>query len=388
MGEQIKALALIDSLTLGGAEALLVDLAQAAPGAGIALDVGYLREVDGSPIAKRLREVGIEPLHVGAEPGLHPRSFRKVGRLIEQLEPDVVHTHLDTADMLGAVAAMFHRVPSIATVHLIPRPVRAQVGHSRIRDIVRRRAATTVRNRCTCRVLCVSEAARVAYLEVAHDRPSHVTTVHNGVQRSVTPEEGREVREQLGIDREEIVVSMISVLRHGKGHACATAAFRGLLERWPQLRLMVVGDGPLRAEVEALLRPLGNRAIFTGYRTDVMALLAATDVLIHPTEADAFPTVLLEAAAAGVPVIASSVGGIGEIVENGKTGLLLDDPYDASKLARLLDSLIGQADLRSALGAAAHGRYRSEFSAEVWAGKLAQIYGEVLAGRRGRAPSK
>src|SRR5581483_12011893 len=97
-----------------------------------------------------------------------------------------------------------------------------------------------------------------------------------------------------------------------------------LRERYPRVRLVVAGDGPTRAQVRSLARPLGEGAVLTGHRTDVMALLDATDVLIHPSFADAFPTSLIEAGAASVPVVATRVGGIPEIVESGRTGTLLE----------------------------------------------------------------
>jgi glycosyltransferase involved in cell wall biosynthesis len=386
--EQIRVLVLIDSLTLGGAEALLVDLAQAAPSAGIVLDVGYLREVDGSPIADRLRAVGIEPIHVGAEPGLHPRSLQKVRRLVGEVNPSIIHTHLDTADMLGAAAGAIERVPSIATIHLIPAPMRAQLGRSRIRDILRRRLAFAVRTHITHRVICVSEAARSAYLEVSGDKAEHVVTVHNGVHRSVGGPMGKFVRGQMGIRDDEVVITMVSVLREGKGHAHAAAAFREVLAGRPQLRLVVVGDGPMRPEVEKILRPLAERAIFAGYREDVMAILAASDVLIHPTEGDAFPTALLESAAAAVPVIASRVGGIPEIVIDGKTGLLVDDPHDIRSLALALESLVAHPARRLAMGIAARERFDREFASDVWARNLARTYEEIISETRARSRRK
>ncbi len=373
---------LIDSLSWGGAETLLADLAAGAPSAGIELSVGYLLERDGSPAAAALRERGIEPCHVPAGRLIDARALGRVRSHLRTLAPDVVHTHLQMADVQGTLAARSLGIPAVSTLHLVAGQPTGTASDAGARGRARARLAAAVRRRAGARVLAVSDAARRAYLATGWDVPAHVVTVHNGIARSVQPAAGAAVRAELGIAPDALVVSTLTVLRPGKGHELAVGAVRELLGRFPSLRLLVCGDGAARDEIHALAEPLGDAAILAGHRSDAMAVLAASDVLLHPTRMDAFPTALLEAAAARVPVVATAVGGIPEIVEDGVTGLLLDAPASAGAVAEALARLLDDADLRARIGAAAHARFEQQFTAQRWAARLRGVYDELLAERR------
>jgi glycosyltransferase involved in cell wall biosynthesis len=117
-------------------------------------------------------------------------------------------------------------------------------------------------------------------------------------------------------------------------------------------------------------------------------ILQASDVLVHPTRIDAFPTALLEAAAAALPVIATDVGGVPEIVSDGETGLLLTPPPDAQDLAAALTSVLADPDLRRRLGVNARQDFERRFTAERWADQLRGVYDDVRAGRPSRRGSR
>lgn len=378
---------LIDSLTWGGAEMLLSDLAVGARSGGVELSVGYLIDVDGSPAARSLRELGVVPELVPVHQLLEAGAIARLRRHLARVDPDIVHTHLGLADVVGTLAARSLSLPAVSTVHLVASQPTGVAHRDGARGRTRARVAALARRHAGARVIAVSDAARAAYLATGWDRPRHVVTVRNGIARSADAADGVRLRAELGIAPGEIVLSTVTVLRPGKGHELAVEAVRELLPRFPQLRLLILGDGPSREDVARLARPLGDAAILTGHRSDVMAVLAATDVLLHPTRMDAFPTALLEAAAAGVPVIASAVGGIPEIVVDRQTGLLLDAPATAGALTERLGLLLGDADLRAALGARARERFEREFTAERWVARLRGVYDEVLAERRQRARS-
>ncbi|MEA2448521.1 MAG: hypothetical protein QOG63_453, partial [Thermoleophilaceae bacterium] len=140
----------------------------------------------------------------------------------------------------------------------------------------------------------------------------------------------------------------------------------------------LVGDGPARPEVEALAARLGERALLAGHRDDVMAVLDATDVLLHPSSIDAFPTALLEAMAAGVPVVSTRVGGIPEIVDEGETGTLIDAPPDPAALAAALEPYLADGELRRRVGDHARERFGERFTAARWAERLRLVYSSVI----------
>jgi glycosyltransferase involved in cell wall biosynthesis len=381
----LRVRVVIDSLTWGGAEALLADLAAGAPSAGIELSVDYLADRDGSPAARALRELGIEPQLVPATGMLDLRAALALKRHLAQSRPELVHTHLHYADVLGLSAARMLRLPAVSTVHLI---AGAPTGHdvsAGLRGAAKARLPALARRHVAARVLAVSDAAREAYLGARLDVAAHVSTVHNGIARSADRAAGERVRAELGIERDALVLSTVTVLRRGKGHEVLFEAAAELLARFPKMRLLVLGDGPERERIEALARPFGGVAIMPGHRSDVMAVLAASDVLVHPTTVDAFPTAMLEAAAAAVPVVATRVGGIPEIVQDGRTGLLVDPPPRARQLVSALATLLENAELRAAIGERAQERFRNHFTAELWARRLRLVYDEVLADGHARS---
>jgi glycosyltransferase involved in cell wall biosynthesis len=175
---------------------------------------------------------------------------------------------------------------------------------------------------------------------------------------------------------------MVAVIREGKGHEVALESVRRLRPSFPGLRLVIVGDGPARGGVEALAGELGDAVVMAGHRDDVMDVLDAVDVLVHPSRVDAFPTALLEAMAAGVPVVATSVGGIPEIVEDGRTGTLIGAPAQPERLGEALAELLGDEALRRSRGEAGRERFEREFSAERWAERLRAVYEDAIAARR------
>jgi glycosyltransferase involved in cell wall biosynthesis len=361
---------LIDSLTWGGAELLLADLAEGAGCHSLELSVSYLfAESDAAP---RLHAAGLTTQWVGTRRLADPRALNLVRRHVTDARPDVLHTHLQYSDLLGGVVARMLGLPAVATLHVMdPRGT--------ARERMRARLAAVSRRRCHRRVIAVSEHIRAAHLAAGADRPEHVVTVHNGISARAAPGAGAGVRAELGLEPHEPLVAVIAVLRPGKGHDVAIAAVEKLRTEIPSARLLIAGDGPARDEVERLAAGLGGAAVLAGHREDVMAVLDAADVLVHPSHTDVFPTVLLQALAAGVPIVASRVGGIPEIVDDGRTGLLVPPPLAASGFADRLARLLRDPDLRRTFANRGRKRFEDEFTAQRWAGRLRAVYEEAGA---------
>jgi glycosyltransferase involved in cell wall biosynthesis len=375
MNRRLRVQAMISTLTWGGAELLLSDFAVGARDAGIDLGVTYLQEVDGSPAAARLRALGIEPALVPITGLLDPRDHLRVRRHVARTRPDVLHTHLGNADFFGGIAARTLRIPSVSTIHVMEWESSAQANaKARIMDLARRYCADTV--------ITVSESARTALVRAGLGRSRRLVTVHNGVDARSQPGSGRRVREELGIRADDLVVTMLSVLREGKGHETAMRSIRELRLRHPRLRLLIAGDGPARDRIHAAAAALGDGVVLAGHRDDVMAVLDATDILLHPSRVDAFPTALLQALAASVPIVATDAGGIPEIVEHGTSGLLVPAPPSEVALVQALSAMLDDDSVRRRCAAAGRRRFEAEFTVERWASRTRQIYEEALS-RRG-----
>ena len=366
MTNALRVHVLVDSLTMGGAELLLADLARGGPARGLELSVGYLH-TDEPVAAPRLRAAGLDPEPVGAGRLLDPRTLPVVRRHLARVRPDIVHTHLQYSDLVGGVAARTLGLPAVCTVHVIEE-------HATQRDRARARLVALGRRRCHARVIAVSDYVRRQYLAAGADRPEHVLTVHNGISAQPLPGAGARVRAELGLAPDDVVVAMVTVLRPGKGHDLAVAAVEHVRRSAPAVRLLIVGDGPAHADVASLAGRLGDGSLMAGHRDDVMAVLDAADVLLHPSRFDAFPTVLLEGLAAGVPIVAAAVGGVPEIVEDGRSGLLVRPPLTGDAFAAPLARLIGDRALRRAFSDHGRERFAAQFTAERWAGRLRAVY--------------
>jgi glycosyltransferase involved in cell wall biosynthesis len=368
----IRVHALIDTLGVGGAEMVLAEFAEVAPLGGIALSVGYLKEVPQSHSATRLRQAGIEPRPALIGRHLGPGAFRAVRHQLAEVRPDLVHTHLGYADLLGGPAARSLGLPVVSTLHAHAWPADA-------RERVKLAAMALARRRAAARVVAVSDSARAAYLASGADRPEHVVVVRNGIAGTAQPGAGRALRAELGLAGDDLVVVMVSALRTEKAHDVALAAVGELLAAIPALRLLVVGDGPLRDEVQRAAAALGPRVLAPGYRGDVMAVLDAADVLLHPSRHDALPTTIIEAMAASTPVLATRVGGIPELVADGVSAVLVAAPPRPAQIAAALAGLLGDPQRRRRLAAAARARFEAEFTADRWALRMGELYRSVLA---------
>lgn len=369
----IHALHVVAGLHAGGAEMLVSEFARVAPEVGVRISVCGLDGSSEGPAAERLRALGVDPHGLGLRGLFDPRDLRRLRRHTAAIGPDLVHTHLTYPDIAGGLIARSLALPAVSTIH-------SDHFGSGIRERAKDRLAATVRRHCAQRVIAVSARARATYLDTGWDTAQRVVTVRNGVSAKPRPGAGASIRHELGIDPGATVALMLSVLRPEKQHPIGIEAVRLALQRHPGLRLLIAGDGPERPAIEAAAAELGGAARLLGHREDPMDLLDASDLLLHSSSTEAFPTAMVEAMAASVPIVAIAVGGIPEIVRDGESGLLVDPPGTAVGLADAIGSLIADESLRRRLGAAGRRDYESELTGGAWARRLRTVYDEVLAG--------
>jgi glycosyltransferase involved in cell wall biosynthesis len=353
--EPLRLLWLIDSLTLGGAEALVLPFARAVKGRAD-LTVCCLKSIGGNPIEARLRDEGVPVVNLGARSLRDLRAFRSLQTLLRDRRIEVLHAHLTYASIWGAIAARRAGIRSVATLHV--RPVT-----SGWRDRVREWILMRVLRWSGTRIVAVSEAVRRAF-EKKYGRVS-MNVIHNAVEPVEFERHARPASAREGRTKPRVVT--VSVLRAGKGIDILLRAMNRV-----RAELLIVGDGPMRAAWSVLAGP---DVVWAGYRTDVPQLLATSDLFVLPSLDDAFPTVLLEAMAAGLPVVATNVGGIPEIIDSGEVGVLVP-PADADALAEAIDSLLNDVVRRERMGRAGRRRVEQEFSTQRWTDRLLTLYGE------------
>ena len=215
---------------------------------------------------------------------------------------------------------------------------------------------------------------------------SRLTVIPNGVEveRYGASIDRGVVRSSIGVPADAPMAIVVAKLMTQKGHVVLLDALHGVHEQFPQLRTVLVGEGELRGELEAQVQRerLGGQVVFLGDRADIPALLAASDVFVLPSLWEGLPMALLEAMASGLPVIASAVSGTRQVVEPGRSGVLVP-PGDPDALSQAITRVLGDPAFAARLGAAARVRVEDCYSARAQAQRHVQLYRTRLSAREG-----
>jgi glycosyltransferase involved in cell wall biosynthesis len=290
---------------------------------------------------------------------------------------DLLHTQLEFSIILGGVAARVLRIPCVSTLHTFNVPAPGT------RDAWRAKLTWWSLRRMTTMVITVSEAGRLHHLNYGQLPPDKVITMYNGVDLAAFgPRDepaGLSLRHELGIQPEAPVIVTVAVLRKPKGHRHLIDALAGILPSMPDTKLVIVGDGDegpaLRRQVADL--QLDGHVVFTGARSDIADLLAMSNLFVLPTLDDVLPTVVAEAMAAGLPVVASDVGGLPEMVVDGVTGLLVP-PADEEALADACLELLTDRRKAHEMGLAGRDAAKERFDVQHQSELLADLYVSML----------
>lgn len=375
----VRVLYLIDSLGPGGAEHLLAAYLPFLRRAGVVPTVVAIQEQQGNPVARRIAAQGIPVTELGIRRLRQRGAFARVRGAVAAADPEVVHTQLEFAAVLGIPAARRLGLPTVATLHTLdaPPPRSRLALHFRLMAWALRRAR---------RVIAVSEITRRHYLERARLRPERVVTIYNGIDPTAFqagPGVGEEARAELAIPPDAPVLATVAVQREPKGIQHMLAALPAVAAAFPTVRYLLVGDGPHRPALEQQARELGlaDRVVFAGAREDVPRLLAAADIFVLPSLTEALPTVVAEAMAAGLPIVATTVGGIPEMVRHGEAALLVP-PSDPEALAAAVLRLLANPRQASAMGRSGRRLVAERFDIRTQARALADDYRALAAGRR------
>jgi glycosyltransferase involved in cell wall biosynthesis len=352
----MRVLHVITSLARGGAEHHVLQLAAGQAAAGMAVAVAGLKEP--STLAHAFAAASVSPhaLHLARYGDLRP--VRRLQHLLAAFRPDIVHAHLPPAELYARAALLGRRERLVITRHNDERfaPV---IGERLLSRWVAARAS---------RVIAISGA--VARFTAARD-PAARTVV---VPYALDPEPFADAMPaSLGPGP---LVGSLARLVPQKGLDVLLDAFATVP---PPARLVIAGDGPLLPVLTArAARPdLAGRVAFLGKRADTPALLAALDVFVLASRWEGFGLVLLEAMAAGRPIVASRVSAIPEVVADGETALLVP-PGDAAALAAAITALLADPPLRAALGAAGRARVARHFAPAAMQQATASIYEAAL----------
>ncbi len=360
---------LIKGLGRGGAEALIPQMA-AASQATLDTRVAYFLPRKDA-FVPTLQKAGVPVRCLGGASA--PAILLNVGRArrwIREHDLDVLHCHLPIAGVVGRLAA---------------RGTRARVAYTEHNLQERYRRGTFLLNRATWRmqdlVLAVSdEVAKSIAAHLATSTP--VVTIRNGIDvtRLRPPVNKGRAKERVGLPPQSPVVGTVAVFRTQKRLDRWLDAATRIAGAFPDARFLVVGDGPLRSDVEGWIRAhhLESRAVLPGLQEDVVPYLHAMDVFQIASDFEGLPLVLLEAMAAGVPVVATAVGGIPEVITDRVTGLLVS-PGDTAALASGALDLIRDPVEATRMALAARRRVVEDYSIDRMVMELLVHYRKLVA---------
>ena len=373
---KIKLLWIIDSLGRGGAENLMPTILGNIDKNRFDQRVCVLQDRDGNPVAGELQAIGI-PVDFVPVPRL--RNLSSLPRLLFYLrkeKPDIVHTQLEFSATLGCLATRLLGIPNVSTFHVIHDPGTVKLTRWRYKFMW-----ASYRYFANL-ILAVSDSVRNNIIEAGKIPPSKVFTLHNGIElerfSEISPDIANVSKKDFGIPENSIVLITVAVLRPPKGIQYILEAIPQILEEIPNAYYLIVGDGEHRNTLEEKAETLkiSGHIRFAGYRSDIPELLALSDIFILPTLNDAFPTVLIEAMAAGKPVIASKIGGVPEIVQETINGILLP-PGNPDAIRDACIRLIQDKELSERFAKASVKIANEKFGIMGQVKKLEQLYTDL-----------
>lgn len=334
-----------------------------------------------TPLLERAKEAGIPTRVLTLRSEIDPAGTWRLGRLLRELKPDILHLHDAHAALPGQIAG-----------RILPPEQLAVIAH--------RRTAFRIRGKWKYggrvnKVIAISSAAREQVLKAGLPE-AHVEVVHSGIEFSEPLDrkspEAATLRSQLGLTADAILlahaaamtsekrqIDLVSALKSCKNNVLGTSAQAppDTLKAGgqPDVHLAIAGSGNLLNELEAQVKKegLAGWVHFLGFRRDLRALWAAADVAIYASEVEGLCTALIEAQGAGLPAIVTRAGGMVEVVEEGATGLTVPIG-DVDSIAAAIQELSANAKLRNRMGKAASSRARKLFSADAMVDGTLAVY--------------
>jgi glycosyltransferase involved in cell wall biosynthesis len=377
--EKIRVLQVLPSFELGGAETIAVHLCEALDKTRFQVGAVSLSSPSKSDLENQLEEIGIPLWHLNKGRGFDPLLLLSFDRLLRTFDPRVIHTHLHVLKYT-LLPSVLRRIP--ARVHTLHTLADMQVE-----------ASERMSHRLAVRlgVVLVPVAAQVAasIARVYGFRGGPVIPNGIPVARYAKPAISPGAwRGENGFRHDDVLFVCVARLGPPKNQRLLIDAFLEGAASDRRAHLLLVGDGPSRRDLEAQVDELRlrDRVHFLGWRTDIPEILAASDVFVLSSDFEGNPLAVLEALAAGKPVVATAVGGVPELVDDGETGTLVSTG-DVPAFARAMGTLLADSELRERMGRFAGLRALRDFDIQAMARAYEELY-EACLRKGGREPKK
>ena len=367
----LNVLQLIPTLDRSGAEKQMVMLAKGLPRDRFQVEVATLTRL--GAFEAELSANGIPVVTIGKRVKLDPLALIRLTQFLNVRKFDVVQTWIYAANTYGRVAARLARVPVVVVAEMA-----VDLWKGKSERFIDRRLATW------CDRLVGNSHAVVDFYRELGVPAERLAMIYSGSDNTEPPAiDSRGVRAEFGFEAEAPLILFAGRLAEQKRVGDLLNAVDLLQHVEPNLRTLIVGEGPLRDRLEetASTYDLNNRVRFLGHRNDVPRLMAAADVVVLPSAYEGLPNVVLEAMRYRKPVVATAAPGTTEVVVDNETGLLVP-VGDVMLLARAIRDLIRDPTRARRLGEAGRARVEAHFRAEMMIARFAELY-EDLARARG-----
>ncbi|MBF0619136.1 MAG: glycosyltransferase [Candidatus Omnitrophica bacterium] len=363
---------LIPSLGFGGGvENLLYHFCRVSDRSRFRFSVFYWDDPD--DFADKIKATGVDVQRLSISNVVSLDGALKVAAAVRQAKAHVINSYFIDADLLGFMASRLTGVPLVMSNHSYPFP------ENRWQALRYRLMSGGMQ-----KIICVSRAVKQHMMDTTGIREGKFEVIHNGVDRELflnkrTPEQMTAIRTTFGFSAAHRVIGNVARLVPAKGYDYFLKAAGIVAQNFPEARFLIVGGGS-DIDLKVLAGKLGiaDRVVFAGPRKDVADILSIMDVFLFPTYDEAFGICLLEAMAAGVPVVASRRTAIPEIITDGKEGFLVP-PRDEAKIADAVMRILGDAALSKRFALAGVERSR-DFTLDAMVKKTEAVY--ERAGRR------
>jgi glycosyltransferase involved in cell wall biosynthesis len=372
---KIRLFYLITGTSVGGAEKAVLDLSTSLDKTRYEITVGSLK--DKGLIGEQLEKGDIEVVSFGLQEGSGLAGFLsslfiilKVARVLKRKKADIIHTFLFRANLIGRISAQFAGKPIvISSLRTMEEEKKYQLFLERITSFM------------VDKYIAVSERVKEHAIRNSKIPPDKIITIYNGVRPwgDRTAVDPGAMRRALGIAPSDRVVMVIGRLRKEKGHSFLIDGINEVRKRIPEVKLIIAGDGEeeekLKAQVKRL--SLSDTVVFAGLRRDIPELLTIAELVVLPSLWEGMPNCLLEAMNTGKPVVATTVGGIPEVVQNGETGILVP-PRDSHALTEAIMRIFSQREEAHAMGMKGRKRVEQLFPLKKTLEATEVVYQEML----------
>jgi sugar transferase (PEP-CTERM/EpsH1 system associated) len=368
--QQINLLHLIQGLEIGGLEIMVINLLERIDRSQYRPSICCYDSL--GSLSQGLPEKGIGVHLLKRKPGIDYFYPFKLARYLKKSKIKILHLHNPTALFYGTLAGKIARTPCIIYTE-----------HGRdFSSSIKVRIANRLLCKMVDKIVVVAECGKKYLVEHEGVNEKKIVKIYNGIdsKKFGIRQEVTLIRRELGITDDQSVIGIVARLDPIKNHACLIKAMKTVAARLPRTVLLIIGDGPLRSELESMREDLGlqNHIKFLGARSDIGELLSVLDVFVLSSFSEGLSLTLIEACAAAKPIVATDVGGNAEIVKHECNGLLV--PSDQPEaLAKAILEILANKEKARVMGEKGRKKFEEEFTLDGMVRKYENLYESFLS---------